>query len=170
MSHSQRKRHLEHLRSLAKEARHASKAAKVAAQQVEGLRITNDDSDSDELIIVDEPVLPTAAEIVLPFLIDNSHAIVVCHGYAACTRCAAMGCTGTKRNQALQLPCLGPRAKHAYSEKRLERLLDGQHPRPDRAKGFWPDGQKVGLPSPPTRIRVLQPNHSDRTTVCQVAA
>ena len=141
MSRSQKRKYFESVR--AKDREDKLKADKImrAAQQEEGKKIIQEyDTEGDEEleVIGDDP------SHNIPFDIHHTHRIVFCGGYVACTKCAAMGSTSTRRNQLGKL-CPGQAARNDFSVRRLHRLLRAEHPRPDRSHS-WPNGERHPTP------------------------
>ena len=85
-------------------------------------------------------------ETALPFAVDSSHKVIVCGGYAGCTKCGAVCSVNTKRN-ALKTACRGYCPKGSQSA--VKRLSMGKHPR--KRHGSWPSF--VENPTP-KRLRV----------------
>ena len=101
---------------------------------------------------VDEELIVTEEPVEVPYLIDPSHRILFHRGFSAYIRCGAMATSATKRAEHLADGCLGPASMSSGTRSRLRRLQRGDHPRPDRANGVWPDGGAIGSPSPPPSL------------------
>ena len=77
-----------------------------------------------------------------PFYTDPSHRLIVCGGYAGCTRCASVNGFGS--GGKLAQPCRGSYPQG--SALPLQRLAKGLPPREDRAHVAWPSGESEPTP------------------------
>ena len=156
LTHSQRKRKLEQIRTEARQAKVQRLAAEAEHNEKATAEVKVDlDSDTD-LELIDPPIM-------LPFYIDASHRILAGGGFVACLRCGAMASSATARNVALPAPCLGQAACSTANRSRLRRFQDGDHPRPDRPQ--WPDGSPMGkLSRRPQLYPGIRPDRDRGTT------
>ena len=82
-----------------------------------------------------------------PFTPHPSHVAYYCGGYVACSTCAAMATQSAKAAKLLT-ECQGIGDKLRISngaKQRLQRLLQGELPRPEREKR-WPNGEATPTP------------------------
>ena len=145
LSHAQRRRKLEQLRSAARQEKH---------RQQEEDRLANEQATKDAKTVIDEDDMLDIIDepIVSPYLVDPSHKVIYYGGFTACTRCGAMASTSSAKNAIFPEPCLGPAACSTANRSRLRKLQRGEHPRPDR-HSQWPDGTPAGeQPRRPPRI------------------
>ena len=168
MNRSQKRKYYEVLRAKAKDRQKVENEVKKQAEDEEGARMLHPDflinhcSDDDDLeIIPDDSVHEIPEMITIPFTIHNSHDAVYRGGFVGCTRCAALGSTATKNN-ILDQVCRGE-PKSEWAVRRLGRLLNGRHPRPDQGGGLWPNGDTD--PPPPKRLRQSRGDSSSSTGI-----
>ena len=163
LSHAQRRRKLEQLRSATRQEKQRQQEEDRLAdeQATRNAKTTIDDEEEDLIDIIDEPV-------VLPYSVDPSHKVLYFGGFAACTRCGTMASTSSARNAIFPEQCLGFAACSTANRSRLRRLQRGEHPRPDR-HSQWPDGTPAGeQPRRPTVPRIMEIHRCQATATTEL--